>query len=201
MWCAFHEKRRRKRAQVEMWGVSVCPLPWTGMLGWGHKARRQIHRLGWTHCCTLLNFTLLSICNLCNVNLHQNLATLFEAWQKNACVLRVHNTGEEMSVVFSILATQETLIDQIRALERQIQTQIQIQLEIQMCVGHPKSSSDCPSWRAKTAQGSQRPAVSLRRAICAGTFKIERIPRSSSRQGCWTFALACVRKSLGRFNF
>ena len=31
---------------MEMWGVSVCPLAWTGMLGWGHKARRQIHRWG-----------------------------------------------------------------------------------------------------------------------------------------------------------
>ena len=40
-----------------------------------------------------------------------------------------HNTGQEMSAVFSILATQETLIVQIRALERQIQTQIQIQSE------------------------------------------------------------------------
>ena len=44
--CLPNEKRRIERPQVEMWGVSVCPLPWTGMFGWGHKARRQIHRSG-----------------------------------------------------------------------------------------------------------------------------------------------------------
>ena len=45
-------------------------------------------------------------------------------------VRTAHDTGQEISAVFSALPTQETLIAQIRALERQ--TQIQIQLEIQI---------------------------------------------------------------------